>query len=196
MLAEWMATAKHGTWEAIGKPMKELLKLYLTNINSTNQGLHDEYTEFETLTDGGYFVRGLRAALVLVAPDSMAGFYNSLADMSVLNATAALRDYTEDTPLAGWDRFTQWFDGVYSTYGAFISSISICGKQASSIPRYSNPNHTATEWFAWLYNCGLQANGLNTVYMRSYRPWAQKYSLPLELHAGSYIISEKLELLI
>jgi hypothetical protein len=197
MLAEYMATAKRGTWTQAAQTAKAIAKLRLTHIR-TSQDYTELSTEFAARTEGAFYVRLEGAALygvMLVAPDNSINF-SGLASMSVVDAMDYLRAYNATSEIPGWKDYVTWFDEKYALYGAYVTGVTLCGNTTSNVPSYSNPSHSVSVWFDWLRQCAINADCSN-VSMGSYRPSANKYSLPMVINPGSSLTrSLNLELII
>lgn len=180
MFAEYSATAKRGTWQKIGGLVRTLTKFALASIN-----IGEMYEcDFHSLTEGGFYVRlesptasSFTYYLILVAPDNSLK-WASISSMTVQGAIEHLRDETKKHPITYWEEFTKWFDGKYNQYSGIITKATVCGRETSNIPTYSNPAHDVSVWFAWLATIG-QSVYLNNLNASDYQVSDYQYSIPM-----------------
>lgn len=192
MIEEYIATAKRGRWAMLGAAVKNMAKIsmkvregyepgatYSGDFRALTQGAHFEWLEG---SDSNYKV-------IFVAPDDSIDFA-SINSMTVTGALDYLARYCAEHTIPEWDDFVKWFDSKWSTYGQYMANarFTICGKTASRIASYTNPNSRAAIWFAWLYANAVNA-GCSTVQMSSYHPTTYRYSLPMTISLGSTSIS-------
>lgn len=190
LLEELAATAKRGTWQAIGRTVRDVARM---RLNSQYDA------DFSAATEGAFFAwleggQSDNYRLLLVAPDDSIN-WSGLASLTVTDALTYLAAYTNTHSIPGWERFVAWFDDKFAIYGAYVTGVSICGRSAGAMPTYSNPQHSVSVWWTWLLSCAVNA-GCSSVYLNGYKEGNYRYTLPMVIAVGGNATHVALDLIL
>lgn len=152
MNQEYMATAKHGTFQTIGENIK-ILRRFLWNGKNC---------DFHARTDGAFYLAAgnNRQRLILVAPDNALDF-PAMGEMTADAAFLYISQVCASPGIPGWDEFAGWFYGLMQQFGDnlldALQSITVGDLTTTTIPTYSPSGTGAEDFFLWVRTALMSA---------------------------------------
>lgn len=191
MNQEYMATAKHGTFQSIGENVK-ILRRFLWNGKSC---------DFHARTDGAFYLAAGSTGqrLILVAPDSTLDF-SAMEAMTANDAFLYIAQVCTSPGIPGWDEFAGWFNNLMRQFGEnlldTLKSISIGALTTTTIPTYSPTGTGAADFFLWVRSALIAAENETgiTLQMADAKVDEVSFAVPISMLAEVEEDGEKKEI--